>query len=71
MLHDTLYDLLSAVNAKSFPGIAPEDVSAPYIVFFQISNVPSPDMSGASKLDELTYQVSIFATSYREMETMA
>jgi uncharacterized protein (TIGR02145 family) len=71
MLHDAIYDRLKTVTANVFPGIAPENVKLPYIVFFQISNVPSPDASGASKLDDIRYQVSVFAKTYREMETLA
>ena len=71
MLHDAIYDRLKTITAKVFPGIAPEDTALPYIVFFQVSNVPSPNASGASTLDDIRYQVSVFGTTYREMETLA
>lgn len=71
MLHDVIYDLLKDITTHVYPGLAPDDVSIPYIVFFQVTNVPSPDASGASKLDEITYQISVFAGSYRAMETLA
>lgn len=71
MLHDALYDQLKTIEADVYPGIAPEDVVLPFIVFFQLSNVPASNASGASTLDSIMYQVSIFARTYREMETMA
>jgi hypothetical protein len=71
MLHDAIYDQLKTVTPKTYPGMAPEDIPLPYIVFFQISNIPASNASGASKLDSIMYQVSVFGTTYREMETMA
>jgi hypothetical protein len=71
MLHDVLYDRLKTVIPKVYPGIAPENDTIPYIVFFQISNVPSSTASGASSLDDIRYQVSVFGASYREMESLA
>jgi len=71
MLHDALYDRLKTITAKVYPGMAPEAVTLPYIVFFQVSNIPSPNASGASTLDDIRYQVSVFARTYREMEIMA
>lgn len=70
MLHDVLYDRLKTVTAKSFPGIAPENTAIPYIVFFPVSNIPASNASGASTLDDIRYQVSVFATTFREMETL-
>ena len=70
MLHDAIYDQIKTI-APAHPGIAPENVAIPFIVFFQISNIPSPDSSGASRLDEIHYQVSVFDASYRAMETKA
>jgi len=71
MLHDVIYDRLKAITSKVYPGMAPENVAIPYIVFFQVSNVPASNASGASTLDDIRIQVSVFETSYRAMEIMA
>ena len=71
MLIDAIYDRLKTITANVYPGMAPEAVVLPYIVFFQISNVPASNASGASTLDDMRFQVSVFNTTYRAMETMA
>lgn len=71
MLHEAIYDRLKTITAKVYPGMAPENVTIPYIVHFQVSNVPSSNASGASTLDDIRIQVSVFETTYKAMETMA
>jgi uncharacterized protein (TIGR02145 family) len=57
--------------SKVFPGTAPEKTTLPYIVFLPVSNNPSNDGSGVSKLDHIRMQISVFGRSYREVELMA
>jgi hypothetical protein len=71
MLHELIYDKLKLINSKSFPGVAPEGTTLPYIVFFPVSNVPHPNSDGVSKFDFITYQVSCFALSFRDAQVMA
>jgi hypothetical protein len=71
MLHEAIYSLLvSLASGKVYPGIAKENEKLPYIVHFQIDTDPSPDSDGVSKLDRYRYQVSCFAGSYREVQTL-
>jgi len=71
MLHDAIYDRLKTITEKCYPGMAPENVAIPYIVFFQVSNIPASNASGASTLDDIRYQVSVFDENYRAMEIKA
>jgi uncharacterized protein (TIGR02145 family) len=70
LLHDIIYSNLTSITSKVFPGIAPDKTALPYIVFFPVSNTPSPDSSGQSLLDHIRIQISCFGRSFRETEVM-
>ncbi len=70
MLHDIIYSKLTVISSNVFPGLAPDKTVLPYIVFFPVSNQPSPDGSGKSLLDHIRLQISCFGRSFRETEVM-
>lgn len=71
MLHEAIHTLLDQVTTKNFPQIVPQGTALPYIKHFKVSTTPNRTKSGPSTLDEIRWQVSCFALTLNEAETMA
>jgi hypothetical protein len=74
---ETIYSVLSAntglaalVGTRIYPVSAPQSVVFPYIVYSRISNVPDMVRGEAAPIRNHTYQVSIFAKSFSETESI-
>jgi len=73
-----IYQLLSSdsklkdlIGDKVFPQRIPQKTPFPAVVYFLVSNHPSETKQAASDLDTLTYQISVYATSYQNVIEIA
>jgi len=71
MLVDSIYTLLSAVNENTYPGVAEQEVNAPFIVHSYVRNSPSPSKDGASTKDLVICRVGSFDTTQRGAQSQA
>ena len=63
--------LTALIADKLYYVTAPQNVAAPYVVFFKVSAVPVYSLSGESRLVNARFQFSIFAGSYLETKQIA
>ena len=59
-----LEPLVALVGSNIYPGIAPQDVSAPYLVFVSVSDNEYYDLGGDIGLSEARIQIECWADSY-------
>jgi hypothetical protein len=71
MLIEGLYELLQPVNANTYPGVAEQEVEAPFIVHAQAKTIPYPSKDGKSTLDQVIIKVASYAKLQTEAQLQA
>ena len=78
MIGVAIYDILkndtdvsALVGTKIYPIQAKENISAPYITYQEISNIPSPSKGSVSLLDQIRLQISCFAKKHEDCFILA
>jgi len=62
MIEESIYTLLSTVGVVS-PSVMAQTQESPYMVYTVISNLPSTNKAGVSRLDVMRLQINIYSTS--------
>lgn len=61
----------SITDGDIYPGLAPQDTLAPYIVFTQISRVPTKTKDRSNVLETYRIQVDCYAATLYETDALA
>lgn len=67
MLIEAIYSLLSSLNANTYPGVAEEEVTPPFIVHAISKTIPYGSKDGKSSMDQVIYKIA----SYDKTQTLA
>ena len=70
MIGSSIVSLLSGVTAKVYPLVAPQGTAYPYVVYQIISDVPTNDKDGRSRLDTYRLQLTAWGAG-ADVETLA
>ena len=71
-IETTIYTALSSLaSGKVYPLVAPEKVSAPYIVYSRISSTPENTLDGGATIDLVRIQVDTYANTYSAVKSLA
>ena len=71
-IETTIYAALSSLaSGKVYPLVAPEKVSAPYIVYSRISSTPENTLDGGATIDLVRIQVDTYANTYSAVKSLA
>jgi hypothetical protein len=71
MLINALYSLLSSVEAHTYPVVADQEVTPPFIVHFIRSCEPFPTKDGASTKDLYTIIIGCYDDTPDDAQTLA
>ena len=71
MLVDAIYNLLSAVNANTYPGVTEQEVAPPFIVHSISRTIPHPSKDGESSMDIAICKVASYDTTQRGAQIQA
>lgn len=67
----TLLKTVAALGNRVYAGIAPQNVTRPYAVFYKLSPGRKYTHDGFASLSETRMQVSIFGEGYKEIKDIA
>lgn len=71
-IETTIYTALSSLaSGKVYPLVAPEKVTAPYIVYSRISSTPENTLDGGATIDLVRIQVDTYANTYSAVKLLA
>jgi hypothetical protein len=71
-IETAIYTALSGLaSGKVYPLVAPEKVTAPYIVYSRISSTPENTLDGGSTIDLVRIQVDTYANTYSACKNLA
>lgn len=71
MIEETLTALLKGVTPKVFPIIAPENASAPFLVYQRASTVRPMHLDSVGGLAQATFRVDVYHSSVKAAVTLA
>jgi hypothetical protein len=64
-------DVSGLVSTRVYPVIAPQDVTAPYVVYMRIVGTSVNDLGGELGITNGRFQIDAYATTYAEVKTLA
>lgn len=71
-IETTIYTALSSLaSGKVYPLVAPEKITAPYIVYSRISSTPENTLDGGATIDLVRIQVDTYANTYSAVKSLA
>ena len=70
-LEKGLYTELSTLNASVYPVMAPQDTSAPYVVYTLSNNKRLEVLTGVVGLVETMYEIEVYGATYTETKDLA
>ena len=59
------------VSTRIYPVLAPQDVTAPYIVYQRVIGTSLNDLQGEMGMTEGRFQIDAYATTYASSKTLA
>lgn len=71
-IETSIYTALSSLAAgKVYPLVAPEKVTAPFIVYSRLASIPENTLDGGSTIDLIRIQVDTYANTYSAAKSLA
>ena len=67
----TKITVLSSVSTRIYPLIVPQESAMPAITYARVSGGQQNDLSGYSNIENPRIQIDCWATSYKEIKTIA
>lgn len=64
-------DVSGLVSTRVYPVIAPQNVTAPYVVYQRITGAHLNDLDGSLGISDVRFQVDAYATTYAQAKTLA
>jgi len=72
MIQEQVYAALSPlVSGRVYPSVAPNNVTAPYIVYFRVASTPENTLADGQPIQQTRLQVDVYDKTYLGPQTLA